>query len=384
MTSACDGNVKVWSRATGEVKQTIDAQPTTYSPMYIMPGGSYIVKSIYMEGGQPERAGVPMAVAPSGDLLLCGNKKLNLYDLNSSTLVSEFAGHTGPVLALAVTPDAGTWISAGMDKTIRLWRSGAGQAQPALEGHTGFIKALAVSENGRFLASGDSEGTVMLWDLRQQERIARFPAHQNIIVALAFMNDDTRIISLSGDCEMRVWEASSRSRLPEFATNLAGAIPQPLVVRPVSNIIIGPWAKSRQEPERNGMIGPMILAVTIVPRIGCILASITAPGGRQAPKTGIWDIGSGAQIGTFDQGAQPAEDLSVTQDGKYALIGHANIFSVWDFASRKRLAEFVCDSSVSRIAAGSPDGHFIVGEVSGRVHFLWLQSNPEDPDREGQ
>ena len=57
-----------------------------------------------------------------------------------------FAGHPGPVLAVAVTPDGTQIITAGDDGTARIWDRASGQqVGPALTGHTGSVLAVAVT-----------------------------------------------------------------------------------------------------------------------------------------------------------------------------------------------------------------------------------------------
>ena len=54
-----------------------------------------------------------------------------------------FAGHTGPVRAVAVTPDGRQIIIGGEDGTARLWDRTSGQLQTTLTGHAGPVRAVA-------------------------------------------------------------------------------------------------------------------------------------------------------------------------------------------------------------------------------------------------
>ena len=57
-----------------------------------------------------------------------------------------FAGHPGPVLAVAVTPDGTQIITTGADGTARIWDRASGQqVGPALTGHTGWVRAARLS-----------------------------------------------------------------------------------------------------------------------------------------------------------------------------------------------------------------------------------------------
>jgi hypothetical protein len=68
------------------------------------------------------------------------------------------------VVALAFTPD-GALLAGATDATVHLWRTADGKRLTILEGHTGRVLALAVTPDGRALLSGGADGTVRFHDL---------------------------------------------------------------------------------------------------------------------------------------------------------------------------------------------------------------------------
>jgi WD40 repeat protein len=115
-------------------------------------------------------------------LLAAGDIKgeLQVWDLATGTSVSKgiasesqgeswridtvpvLLGHRG-VMALALSPDGTTLVSAGGDGTVRLWDFPAVREKCILPGSTKEISTLAFSPEGRFLAAGTEGGTVKLW-----------------------------------------------------------------------------------------------------------------------------------------------------------------------------------------------------------------------------
>ena len=73
-------------------------------------------------------------------------------------------GHTGPIAALAVSPDGKLLASASWDRTVRLWPLGGG-APRVLEGTAQNVNGVAFSPDGRDLVSAGYDATLRIWRL---------------------------------------------------------------------------------------------------------------------------------------------------------------------------------------------------------------------------
>ncbi len=136
------------------------------------------------------------------------------------------AGHTQPVTSVAVDP-AGRWIvSAGRDRTVRLWPTTEGVASVVLGEHDGDALCVAVSPGGDLVASGGSDGVVRRW--RPDGSVAGPPldGSRDAILCVAFGADGT-IAAGSGDGALYLWADPTRpaSRLVSrsFVAALASA-----------------------------------------------------------------------------------------------------------------------------------------------------------------
>lgn len=372
ITSACDGEIKIWSTNDGAHIHSIAAKPTSYSPVFILPGGTFLARNIDIEGGQLDRAGVPMAASHNGDYLLYGNRTLTLFDLKRLKPVRELAGHTQPVLAVAATGDPGLWISSGMDQTVIAWDAQKGQAKCTLQGHKNLVKALAVSGDGKMIASGDGDGMILLWDVALCACIARFQGHKNIILSLAFSQDGQQLISVSGDCEMRGWDLNALSPSPLFIVDLGETMPRRAAKPSTLRNWIGSRLQSRLKQRADGDICNILSAAVIVPQANLAVAATRTLGAKSKSRVCVWHTQSGEKIRGIHQSLEPVADVFVTQDAKHLAIGHEKKVSIWNLESLDKLTEFTCDSSVTRIAADPGTEYFMVGEASGRVHFLRL------------
>src|SRR2546428_290617 len=76
-----------------------------------------------------------------------------MVPLNGMKVLPEnhliYRGHSGPVYAVAWSPDGHVLASGGQDGTIHIWSPLDGELQRISRTHTGAIKALCWSPNGR-------------------------------------------------------------------------------------------------------------------------------------------------------------------------------------------------------------------------------------------
>ncbi len=83
----------------------------------------------------------------------------------------DLTGHEGPIIALAFDASNELLVSAGQDKTLRLWRVGdldlgGDVASTVLRGHSGAITSLHLDHAGRFAVSAGDDGAVHVWPLQ--------------------------------------------------------------------------------------------------------------------------------------------------------------------------------------------------------------------------
>ncbi len=152
--------------------------------------------------GGPVRA---LAVSTDGRLAVSGSFDTAVirWSLARDAAEQVLRFHDGPVNAVALLPD-GRIASAGQDRRIALWRSGAGRPDAVLEGHDAPIAALAVSPDGALLASASWDHTVRLWPLAGgAPRVLE--GHQDNVNGVAFTRDGRAVVSAGYDLSLRIW-----------------------------------------------------------------------------------------------------------------------------------------------------------------------------------
>ncbi len=162
---------------------------------------------------------------PGGNCLISAgdDKTIRIWSLETGrserTLRGEIAlGTKGVVHALAISPD-GRWLAAAGDmevgertaggrQAIRVWNLMTGDIDTLLVGHTGIIRALAFSPDGRLLASGGADKTTIIWDFEARRLLRRLEKHTDTVIGVAFTPDGKRIVTASHDTTLQLWSSA--------------------------------------------------------------------------------------------------------------------------------------------------------------------------------
>jgi hypothetical protein len=146
----------------------------------------------------------------SGSIVSAGmDGKVCVWDARATgrhVACADLLGHFGSVSAVA-SPGGGTAacglpsavfggliVSAGYDKSVRLWRGDSGAALAQLKGHGAPVLNLALLAKdgaGELLAaSGDRDGIICAWRLHEGSAATALRGHKGHLTALAWMAAD--------------------------------------------------------------------------------------------------------------------------------------------------------------------------------------------------
>lgn len=217
-----------------------------------------------------------VAISSDGQFALSGSwdGTLRLWDLNTGSTTRRFVGHTKDVLSVAFSADnrqivsgsrdktINLWntlgqckytittaedghqewvscvrispnmetpliVSAGWDKTVKVWDLSTCKLRTNLIGHTGYVNTVTVSPDGSLCASGGKDGTAMLWDLTEGRHLSSLEAG-DVIHSLVFSPIRYWLCAATAST-IKIWDLESKLLVdelkPEFPPTGKKAVP---------------------------------------------------------------------------------------------------------------------------------------------------------------
>ena len=114
--------------------------------------------------------------------------------------------HPGGVNAITFSPNGQFVVSAGNDRTLRLWNLSGKSVVDAFKGHEDVVTSVAFSPNGKFIVSGSRDNSLRLWDLYGNQIGEPLQGHESWVMAVAVSPDSDSILSSSNDRTIRLWD----------------------------------------------------------------------------------------------------------------------------------------------------------------------------------
>ncbi|MBI1841400.1 MAG: WD40 repeat domain-containing protein [Verrucomicrobia bacterium] len=137
------------------------------------------------------------------------------------------SGHAGPVLAIAFSPSGNAVVTAGADRSIKVWSTADGRLLRAFSHHLEAVNALAfrplaagpVDARIFSCASGSDDRTVRVWQPEVGRMVRIIRRHRAPVFALAYSHDGRSLFTAGKEGIIRRFDADSDTLLSEWTTH---------------------------------------------------------------------------------------------------------------------------------------------------------------------
>ncbi|MGH2969087.1 MAG: WD40 repeat domain-containing protein, partial [Solirubrobacteraceae bacterium] len=106
-------------------------------------------------------------------------------------------------------------VSAGEDRTVRVWDWATRTEKVRMEGHDGRVNSAAFSLDGRLVVSAGEDRTVRVWDWATRTEKVRMEGHEGAANDAAFSLDGRLVVSAGDDRTVRVWDCEACGPIKE-------------------------------------------------------------------------------------------------------------------------------------------------------------------------
>lgn len=318
-----------------------------------------------------------------------GGRTIRQWDVTSGQEVDHFAGHGGPVEAVALTAD-GRRVCTEAENTVIQWDAAGGKV--IRQTRVPNVTHVAVSADGRRLLLGSTDGMLAVRDVWTGEETHRWKAHAPTdfaggvvsippLLGIALAPDGKRAASWGSDQTIRVWDVATGHKLRELPAKIAGADNLPgefigliaaavAAVEPANRLIFSADG-TRLAVLPSQIPGIAQMGEMLQRQLGNQPAKRAAA--AEPPAIGMWDLTTGRPARRFDPAPEGLLTGTFAPDGRTVATGHADgEVILWETATGKPRLRLQTESRRAvRVLRYTADSRTLIGGCGDGVIRVW-------------
>jgi len=291
-----------------------------------------------------------------------------------------FSSQTGPIYALAISPDSRSAVTTSTDSAAILWDIASGQEIRRFIGHKDAVASVAFSPDGRYLVTGGDDQTVRFWEVASGQELKRFSVGEGMVWAVAFSPNGQNVAAVDYEEVLWVWEAESGETLLEITLP---TLSSGLAYSPDGKflLIAGDDNLARQYDAATGelvreFVGHSAAVINVAySNSGRYLATCS-----DDKTTRLWDAETGEELKKLEGHLESIYGVDFSSDDRYLLtIGYDRLALLWDVESGVAIRRFIGHQGSLYAGAISADDRWILTASFDGTARLWPSSLLPDP-----
>lgn len=301
------------------------------------------------------------------------DKTARLWSVKTGETILVLSGHQSGLRWASFSPDSKRIVTAAEDKTARVWDAATGAALLTLEGHDAEVRTAFFSPDGTQILTASNDKTARIWDAEKGTELRRLEGHEQGVLSAVYSPNGQRILTASQDQTARVWD-TKRLRVRLTLAGHTNAIRSAAFSPDGRNIVTASYDNTVRV--YSAETGKAVLALE--GHASDLRWAVYSPDGKQIVTASldqtarVWDAETGRAMISLEGHTSGVRSAAYSPDGSLIVTAsYDNTMRIWDMQNGRALRSLEGHSYPVRSAVYSPDGRSIVTASMDHTARIW-------------